>query len=236
MILYLFIAIFLWWNKLLLNQPFMNQISQNNQARQEAEAAYQAGQYSRALTFYAYLSRTTTTIDPAVRLNLGHTYFQLKRYDKARPQYETLLQSDRPDLRTVAATQLGVIACLERDSARALSLFQKALLENADNEPARYNYELIKKYYSGERRPTAPRAKQPTQAQQLVNKLQPSVGQQVERSTRQDELLRRFQRLNLSEEQALQLLNAMQSDDLPYALTQSAWRKKTQAVANGNRW
>lgn len=231
MIPYLLITVLLWWNK-----PLPNQISRNNQARQEAEAAYQAGRYVQALTLYAYLSRTTTTIDPAVRLNLGHTYFQLKRYDKARPQYETLLYSDRADLRTVAATQLGVMACLERDSSRALSLFQQALLENADNEPARYNFELVKKYYSGKKRPAEPRQKQLTQAQQLVNKLQPSIGQQVERSARQDELLRRFQRLNLSEEQALHMLNAMQSDDLPYALTQSAWRRKTKEAADGNRW
>ena len=140
------IAAWLWWNNLLTLQARFHGIIR---LRQEAQAAYQAGQYGRALTLYAYLSRTTTTIDPAVRLNLGHTYFNLKQYAKARPQYETLLQSDRSDLRTAAATQLGVMACLKRDSARALSLFEQALLENADNEPARYNFELVKTHYSG---------------------------------------------------------------------------------------
>lgn len=228
--LFLVITAWLWWNDPLPGGP----ISRNNQARREAEAAYRAGRYDRALTLYAYLSRNTTTIDPAVRLNLGHTYFQLQQYTKAKPQYETLLRLDRPDLRTVAATQLGVMACLERDSAAALTLFQRALLEDANNEPARYNFELVKKRYSGKppvtsRRKQAGTPKPPATSQQLT------YGQ-VERSARQDELLRRFQRLNLSEEQALQLLDAMQSDDLPYALTQSARRSGTRPAAGANRW
>ncbi|GAB2560676.1 tetratricopeptide repeat protein [Spirosoma areae] len=230
--LYVLITAWLWWSTLL---P-VNQISRNNQIRQEAQAAYQAGHYARALSLYSYLSRTTTTLDPAVRLNLGHTYFHLKQYTKARLQYETQLRSDRADLRTAAATQLGVMTCLEGDSATALILFRQALLENADNESARYNFELIKKYYSG--KPPAKKAKpKPSDRNPaLVNKPRPAGGQQVERSERQDEVLRRFQRLNLSEEQAVQLLDAMQSDDLPYALTRSARRSGTKPTAGANRW
>lgn len=225
---YAFLIAWLWWP-----EPLTNQISRNNRARQEAERAYRAGQFDRALTLYAYLSRTTTTIDPAVRLNLGHTYFRLRQYASAKPQYEILLRSDRPDLRTVAATQLGIMACFDRDSVRALTLFRQALLENADNEPARYNFELVKKRYSGKLLPINPqqKARQPL----VVNKPRPAGGQ-VERSARQDELLRRFEQLNLSQEQALQLLNAMQQDDLPYALTQSARRSGTRPPANSSRW
>lgn len=229
--IYLLLTAWIWWNQLVPASP----ISRNNQMRQEAQAAYQAGQYAHALSLYAYLSRTTTTIDPAVRLNLGHTYFKLNQFAKAKPQYETLLQSDRPNLRTAAATQLGVIACLQRDSATALSLFEQALLENADNESARYNFELVKKYYSGKKPEKNPHQKPADKKPKQVNKPRPAGGQQVERSARQDELLRRFQRLNLSEEQALQLLDAMQGDDLPYALTRSA-RRSTKSASGENRW
>ncbi|AUD00344.1 tetratricopeptide repeat protein [Spirosoma pollinicola] len=229
--IYLLFTAWLWWNQLLPASP----ISRNNQMRQEAQTAFRAGQYARALSLYAYLSRTTTTIDPAVRLNLGHTYFKLNQFAKAKPQYETLLQSDRSNLRTAAATQLGVIACLQHDSATALSLFEQALLENADNESARYNFELVKKYYSGKKPETNPQHKPASKKPKQVNKSRPAGGQQVERSARQDELLRRFQRLNLSEEQARQLLDAMQGDDLPYALTRSA-RRSTKPASGENRW
>ena len=229
--LYLPIIAWLWWTDLFS----LNQVSRNNQARQEAQVAYQTGNYHRALTLYANLSHTTT-IDPAVRLNLGQTYFQLKQYKEAKRQYETLLGSNRSDLRTAAATQLGVIACLEGDSATALTLFRQALLENVDNEGARYNFELVKTYYSGKAPKKNQRQKSSAKKPQLVNKPRPLGGQQVERSDRQDELLRRFRRLNLSEEQAFQLLDAMQSDDLPYALTRSARRSETKPVVGENRW
>ncbi|GAB2542901.1 tetratricopeptide repeat protein [Spirosoma aerophilum] len=227
--IYLLLTAWLWWNQLIPESP----ISRNNQLRQEAQVAYQTGQYARALSLYMYLSRTTTTVEPAVQLNLGHTYFRLNQYAKAKPQYIPLLQSDQANLRTSAATQLGVIACLERDSATALSLFQQALLENADNESARYNFELVKKYYSGKK--PEPQRKSADRKPKPVNKPSPAGGQQVERSSRQDELLRRFRRLNLSEEQALQLLDAMQGDDLPYALTRSA-RRSTKPASGENRW
>ena len=227
---YLFLIARLWWMEIPANH-----ISQNNQARQEAEVAYRSGRFDRALTLYAHLSRTTTTIDLAVRLNLGHTYFQLRQYTNAKSQYETLLQSDRSDLRTVSATQLGVIACFDGDSATALTLFRQALLEDATNEPARYNFELVKKRYSGKLLSTDPRQKRLTRHSTVADKPRPTGGQ-VERSARQDELLRRFQQLDLSEEQALQLLNAMQQDDLPYALTHSARRWGTKPTANSNRW
>lgn len=228
--MYLFLVAWLQWT-----EPFTNRISQNNRARQEAETAYRAGRFDRALTLYLYLSRTTATIDPAVQLNVGHTYFQLRQYTKAKPRYETLLRSSRADFRTVAATQLGVMACLDRDSATALTLFRRALLENADNEPARYNFELIKKRYSGKPPPMQSQQKRVVQQPRLANKPRPAGGQ-VEQSDRHDDLLRRFQRLNLSEEQALQLLNAMQQDDLPYALTRSARRSEIKLNANNNRW
>lgn len=229
---YLFILVWLWWEM----PHSLNQISRNNEARQEAEAAYEAGDYVRAMHLYANLSRITTTIDPGVRLNLGYTYFQLKRYGKARSQYETLLRSDRPDLRTIAATQLGVIACFQQDSASALKLFELALLENPDNEAARYDFELIKKRFSGQMPSQTSRKKSAETNSQQPSKPQSTNGQQVERSNRQDELLNRFQRLNISEEQALQLLDAMQDDDLPYALTQSARQSTAKKASNGSRW
>ena len=229
--IYVLLTVWLWWD----TPASLDQISRNNRARQEAQAAYQAGRYADALTLYAGLSRITTTIDPAIRLNLGHTYFQLKRYAKARQQYETLLRSDRSDLRTVAATQLGVMACLQRDSAAALAFFEQALLENPDNEPARYNFELINKQFSGNAPTLNKQHKQAQKQPQLRNNPQPSGGQ-VERSARQDEVLRRFQRLHLSEQQALQLLDAMQDDDLPYALTHSTQRNGAKSTANENQW
>ena len=206
-----------------------------NQARQDAAFAYQAGQYQHALTLYMYLGEVSNVPDPVVRLNLGHTYFQLRQYSKAVQQYAGLQQVDLPKLRTVAATQLGVIACLRRDSSAALTLFKQALLMDYTNEPARHNFELVSKRY------TPNPSKSPSAAAEATRQVAKPVAAagRVERSARQDELLRRFRQLNLTEEQALQLLNAMQHDDLPYALTQSARQLSTKQKStkqNENGW
>ncbi len=228
MLIFAFLAAWVW----LSESSVLNRVSQNNQARINAEKAYKSGNYAEALRLYAHLSRTTTTIDSGVRLNLGHTYFQLRQYQKAKLQYQTLLQSERADLRATSATQLGVLACLERDTARALTLFRQALLEDTENEPARYNFELVKKQYSGKPAPSPPSARRRPQIGQRPR----PAGQQVEQSDRQDDLLKRFRQLNLSEEQALQLLDAMRNDDLPYALSSSARRSEAKSAPGLSRW
>lgn len=227
--LYLMLSVWLWWNEL----PALNQISRNNQARWAAERAYHSAQYPQAIRLYTQLSRVDGQPDPGVQLNLGHAYFKLGQYERAKRQYEPLLRIANPALRTAAATQLGVIACVRRDSAGALALFEQALLEDPANDAARYDYELIRTRFSNRTltRNQPPKAATPKQ----VNQPKPGGGQQVERSERQDERLRRFARLNISEEQALQLLDAMQADDLPYALTRSARESATPATTP-SRW
>jgi len=224
----------LWWAGWLPSQPLpISQVSQTNQARQDAGFAYKAGQYQRALSLYTYLDEVSNAPDYIVQLNLGHTYFQLRQYSKAAQKYTRLQQADLPELRSVAATQLGVIACIRRDSSAALSLFRQALLIDFTNEPARRNFELVKRYYTP--KPTKSRQ---MATQQTATQSAPATGR-VEQSTRQDELLRRFRQLNMTEEQALQLLNAMQNDDLPYSLTRSARQpsaKQKIEKQNENRW
>ncbi|MCY7358307.1 MAG: hypothetical protein LH609_12785, partial [Rudanella sp.] len=113
----------------------------------------------------------------------------------------------------VAYTQLGVIACADRDSAQAIDLFRKALLADPENEPARYNYELLKKRFSGressENKPK--KVQKPRQTPQQSK-------QEVARSPRREQVLRRLQTMNMTEEQANQLLNSMREDDLPLEL------------------
>jgi len=224
------------WLAWLPDKPLpIGQISQTNHARQDAEYAYKSGRYQQALSIYTYLNEVSNTPDPTVWLNLGHTYFQLRQYGKAAQQYTKLQQVSQAALRTVAATQLGIIACRQRDSSTALTLFRQALLIDFTNEPARHNFELIKRRYV----PRQPGMRQPaTQTASQAMKPAQTAGR-VERSSRQDELLRRFRQMNLTEEQALQLLNAMQHDDLPYALTRTARKPTTgkeTTQEDQNRW
>jgi len=59
--------------------------------------------------------------------------------------------------------------------------------------------------------------------------------QEVARSPRQEQLLRRLQNLNMTEEQANQLLNAMREDDLPLELARRRSAGQNQASGT-SRW
>lgn len=234
---YLFVTLLLW----LWQLQSLNQISLNNRARKEAEAAYASGDFGRAAEQYAYVVTHAPTVDPTVRLNLGHAYFRLGQAAKARQQYTLLLQAGDHPFGATAAVQLGVLACAEQDSAGALRYFRQALWQDPDNEPARYNFELLERTFTGKQAPANRRATGQAQPratsapdQQLPR---PAPDRQVERSARQDERLNRFRSLNMTEAQALQLLNTMQHNDVPYPVAQrQAKGRKQRGGDRANRW
>lgn len=213
-------------------------ISRHNLARKEAESAYLAGDYKTAADRYTYLNKSAG--DGTIKLNAGHAYFQLKQFGKAKEHYETVLQEQNAALASIAAIQLGVIACYEQDSASALTLFRQALLQDPNSEPARYNFELIKRQYSGKRPPEKqPSARNKTTQLQAASSSSTQSGGKVERSDREEEQLKRFSELNMTEEQALQLLDAMQGNDLPYSSLrpfQGGRANRSAQTRNKNRW
>lgn len=222
---FLLLSLLVW----LWNWRSYDQISARNLALKEAEAAYLAGNYQLASKQYQFLQANSRNIDPLVNLNLGHSLFRLKKYQQAREAYERAIRYV-PEQATDAITQLGVIACIEQDSARALSLFQQALLINPNDDGARYNYEIIRQLYTAPSISPEKRKSQPKVKPQPPVK-QPNTGADVAKTDEQKEVLHRLRSLNISEEQAMQLLNAMRDDDLPYELA----RRRQQATNQPKR-
>ncbi|RAJ92160.1 hypothetical protein LX87_05127 [Larkinella arboricola] len=214
---YLILSVLLW----LYDNRSFDRISRDNIARIEGLKAYQAGNYKRAVEQYGTLANSTLFVEPSARLNLAHSYFQLRQYAQAQRQYRLVAQVNQSGLAAVAEVQLGIIAVLQGDSATALSLFRKALTTVPALEAAQFNYELIAKTYSGKphtKHSQQPRTK-PRQTQQETE-VSPEPGQekgtQPQQGDNKDELLRRLRSLNLSEEQALSILNAMQHNEVQY--------------------
>ncbi|GAB3335104.1 hypothetical protein GCM10027299_43830 [Larkinella ripae] len=214
---YLVLSVLLW----LYDNRSFDKISHDNVARLEGLRAYQAGQYKRAAEYYAALVNSTLFVEPSARLNLAHSYFQLRQYAQAQKHYRLVAQVNQPDLAAAAEVQLGILAVMQGDSASALTLFRKALTTVPALEPAQFNYELIRKTYSGQPNPhLAQRPKPRPRPTRTETEVTPESGQesgtQVEPGDNKDELLRRLRSLNLSEEQALSILNAMQDNEVQY--------------------
>ncbi|WP_375446626.1 hypothetical protein [uncultured Fibrella sp.] len=219
------------WFETSLAETKLGLISQRNRVRRQALAAYQAGRYQEALTHYRYLVQSSSTPTPGERVNLGHVYFRLGQYASAKRQYEQTDSTATPDLQAVAATQLGLLACFNKDTTTALSQFRNALLNNPDNKAARQNFELLKLRFSGKQ----PRRKAIQQTPQPTPQPEAMQGQQAEKTDQQKDRLDRFRNTTLSDEQARQVLDALQADDLPYALSRRrAAQQKTDKPTG--RW
>ena len=120
-------------------------INQINRAKQEARKAYTEGDYETAIQKYRYLTDSLQVSEDEVLLNLGHSYYQAGDVENATTQYQTLVQSNKPSVRSAAWQQLGVIKNKQGKAEEALSHFKEAIKADPSNEDARYNYELLKR-------------------------------------------------------------------------------------------
>jgi Ca-activated chloride channel homolog len=172
------------------------------QYKKEAALAYWKQDYGFAALRYKSLVEELGVKEDEVRLNLGHCYFESHDTLNARLQYETLLTSLDNRLRSVALQQLGVLAFEQQSFDEALHLSQQALLANAGNEKARYNYELLLAL----------------NAQKPQDKNPPPQKEKRPDSTQknQQEGLRRPKTIDLSSEKAELLLDAMQNEEAQY--------------------
>ncbi|MBO0939660.1 hypothetical protein J2I47_24135 [Fibrella sp. HMF5335] len=202
-------------------------ISRRNQARKQANIAYRQGRYEQALAQFRTVLETGQPVSAVEHLAVAHMYFRLHRFRPASYHYGLVSGSVTPAVFSIASAQLGVLACYRRDTATALSQFQRALLSDPENKAARLNYEWLKPRYSGKKRQPKPQKKAATAQQE--------VSQQVEKTEQQQAKLNPFRNVNMTEEQARRLLDALQNDDLPYALARRRQLHRSSAGTAG-RW
>jgi Flp pilus assembly protein TadD len=217
------------WFTTTLGETKLGLVSRRNQVRKQAAAAYAAGRYQEALTHYRFLLQSNATPSFGELVNLGHVYFQLGQYASAKREYEKGGTGATPQLMAIAATQLGLLACLKKDTTTALLEFRHALLNDPDNSTARQNFELLKIRFSGKQPLKKVAPPRPTPQPETMQ------GQRVEKTDQQQDRLTRFKNTTLSDEQARQVLNALQADDLPYALARRRANRKASGKSAG-RW
>ncbi len=155
---------------LFLTDPL--RISTINRMKSAAMQAYASGNYAEAAQRYQYLIDSLGVIEEEVLLNLGHSYFQLNDYEKARQAYAAATVLGNKNRQSIAHQQLGVIANREGKFQEALQHFREALKANPENEEARYNYELLKKKLKDQNNPPQQNQQQQQQNEQQQNQQQ----------------------------------------------------------------
>jgi tetratricopeptide (TPR) repeat protein len=203
--------IFLW----ILDNSSFTKVNIRNKAIKEAQLAYKDHDFEEASSQYQLLGSTSFFTPPEVTLNHAHALFEGKDTLQARRKYAQLVSLKEPLLASTTYSQLGIIFCLEKDTARALSLFKEALILKPDNDIARFNYELLKRKYH-------PKNNQNTNFPKPKNIQNsppaPPQNQQAEvaKDDSQKELLKTLKNYGLTPEKARTILDGMKNSEIQY--------------------
>lgn len=120
-------------------------IGKINRAKENAKKAYLAGNYEQAVNHYRYLTDSLQVQEDEVLLNLANAYFNVGDTANAIGQYQSLTQSSKPNIRSTAQQQLGVVKNKQGKFEEALTHFKEAIKADPKNQDARYNYEMLKR-------------------------------------------------------------------------------------------
>lgn len=200
------------------NQNF-DSITKANERKAGAEKFYQSKQYLDAAELYHQITYGSIFSEPAARLNMAHSYFFAGKYNLALQQYRLLRRVDDVRIASIASHQIALIQVNLKDTAAALASLKEALKIEPENDLARRNFIILKNKYSGlEVMPAQQAVKK--QTEQLVNTQTPPVNKpantEVEENAKRDQLLQSLKEMNMSEDQARAILDAMKSNESQY--------------------
>jgi hypothetical protein len=214
--LILYVLLWLW------DHRTFDSITKANERKVAAHKAYEDRDFKGAASLYNQIVYGSVFSEPAARLNLAHAYFQSKDFDKALKQYQLLLKVNDHTIASIANTQAAVIKVYKTDTAAALYHLKKALMLEPGNDLARLNYIHLKKTYSGKDLLPENKSQKKRNENRLANQANetpqapPSEEQKVEESSKKEQLLNSLKAMNMSEEQAKAILDAMKSNESQY--------------------
>lgn len=113
---------------------------------QEGIDQFDAGQFQSSAETFTYGISQHPELQQALRYNIAQAYLRLDSLNQAQTFFEQAFTApNHPELASQASNHLGVILVRKGQYAPALEYFRRALILDANNEQARYNYELLSK-------------------------------------------------------------------------------------------
>ncbi len=225
-----------------------------NQLQSEATKAYTNQNFYKTIRHYETLMNDLKIEHSGVYLNLAHAYLQLKDADKATYYYLQASKSSEQVLKSKALNQLGFLAMIDQNYYEAKDYFQEALIQNPQNEVARFNLELLlKKIKAGliqlprqktskEQNTTQDTPAQSSDTKKTSNSPVPSpesqqtMEAQIAQKEKEGLQSKKLEEIKLNREKAEAILNAIKNQEIQYiqqlprkSNTQS---KNTQQIPN----
>ena len=164
---------------------YANNISKINALKKEAERAFLNKNYEQSLSIYSTLLDSFHVDEEAIRLNLAHSYFHLKKLEESKNIYSTLSGAINKNIRSTALQQLGVISKKEKKLEESLQYLKASIKSDISNRDAQYNYEVVKKLMEDQQNQDQQNQDQQNQDQQ--NQDQQNQDQQNQDQQNQDQ-------------------------------------------------
>ncbi len=212
-----------------------------NRLLTEAASAYKAQEYPRSKESYEKILTELQWQSPALLLNLSNSYFHNQELPLAQRFYELTVQQPFPGLAAKAYAQMGLLAYRQQQLEQALEHYKNALRQDPYNEIARYNYELINRKLQ-EQMPPKQDPNPEEQEKEDAEKSQENQDQQEnperENSEReaQPSTQKQIEELEMSEEKARMMLEALKENELQYIQQQQQKAKKSKGRNERPDW
>jgi tetratricopeptide (TPR) repeat protein len=167
--------------------------------------------------------------------------------DQAFKYYQQLIHTSNTSISSIAYQQLGVIAFEQKQYKASLEYFRKSLSIEPGNEASRYNYELAARLLSTADLPqedkkeknkpdteTAP-PDPDDRIRKAENERKEGQEQKDSQTEQQQEIQRKLRKINLSEEKAKMILDAMKNNEIQY-IQQTKKQSPGQQAKNLPDW
>lgn len=229
----LYVLLWLWDNRT------FDSITKSNQRKLAAEQAYNDNRFSESAKLYQQITYGSLFSDPAARLDLAHSYYRMGDFKLALKHYQLLSGIDNNTIASIANSQIALIMVNQKDTASALTSLKTALRLEPGNNLAKTNYIILKKTFSGIEKPSDLNSQKQKSTRQALKENQQENPQpkpetmEVEEDIKKEELLKSLKAMNMSEDQARAILDAMKSNESQYIyqLRRKQFNKKTGQTA-----
>ncbi len=125
---------------------FISWFVSNQQSFNSGVESFRSTRYAEAIKHFSNFNNEEPRYEALTSFNIALSNFFQDSFNVAQKEYSNLLTSLPKNLKSEALNNLGIIVAKEpKKEEEALQYFKNAILENPDNEEARYNYELLKK-------------------------------------------------------------------------------------------
>ena len=117
-----------------------------NSAIDLAAESYATAEYEQSITNHQVLVDEFGYASPELDYNLGLSNQFAEKVDEAAGNYDKVSVAPNKMLASFAYNQGGVLLGDKKEYEPALSKFKSALIQDPNNEVARYNYELLARW------------------------------------------------------------------------------------------